>query len=233
MPRIMHLQTEIYPNLESISELFKMYMKSRDSFILTSRDNWVSCIQTLGCLRLYGDSRVSRAQPRINTYEIFLHYDWLLFFSRHIRLAETHSYLQLPYQITDRLLAAGNTILICFMKQQKILIWNMSTYFSSSCKVIFVTGFTLSRISPCSQSQSYVLFYYQIYSSFAVFYFRMTSLNINLELLEKCQTIEECIRCNGKVLKKLKISTEKHELPVVESVEAYKDRDWQKIRCTW
>ena len=51
----------------------------------------------------------------------------------------------------------------------------------------------------------------------------MTSLNINLELLEKC---------NGKVLKKLKISTNKHELPVVESVEAYKDRDWQKIRCT-
>ena len=72
----------------------------------------------------------------------------------------------------------------------------------------------------------------QIYSSFAVFYFRMTSLNINLELLDKCQTIEECIRCNGKVLKKLKISTDKHELPVVESVEAYKDRDWQKIRCT-
>ena len=27
--------------------------------------NWVSCNQTLGCLRLYGDSRVSRAQPRI------------------------------------------------------------------------------------------------------------------------------------------------------------------------
>ena len=34
MPRSMHLHTEIYPNLKSISELFKMYMKSLDSFIL-------------------------------------------------------------------------------------------------------------------------------------------------------------------------------------------------------
>ena len=108
MPRSMHLHTEIYPNLKSISELFKMYMKSLDSFILASRDNWVSCNQTLGCLRLYGDSRVSRAQPRINAYEILLQHDWLLFFSRHNRFAETHSHLQLSYHITDRLLAAGN-----------------------------------------------------------------------------------------------------------------------------
>ena len=36
MPRSMHLHTEIYPNLQSISELFKMYMKSLDSFILFS-----------------------------------------------------------------------------------------------------------------------------------------------------------------------------------------------------
>ena len=28
MPRSMHLHTEIYPNLKSISELFKMYIKS-------------------------------------------------------------------------------------------------------------------------------------------------------------------------------------------------------------
>ena len=41
MPRSMHLHTEIYPNLKSISELFKMYMKSLDSFILASRDTWV------------------------------------------------------------------------------------------------------------------------------------------------------------------------------------------------
>ena len=61
----------IYPNLKSISELFKMNMKSLDSFIYASRDNWVSCNQTLGCLRLYEDSRVSRAQSRINAYEIF------------------------------------------------------------------------------------------------------------------------------------------------------------------
>ena len=61
MPRSMHLPREIYPNLKSISELFKMYMKSLDSFNLASRDNWVSCKQTLGCLRLYGDIRVARA----------------------------------------------------------------------------------------------------------------------------------------------------------------------------
>ena len=76
----MHLHTEIYPNLKIISELFKMYMKSLDSFILASRDNGVSCNQTLGCLRLYGDSRVSRAQPRITAYKILLQHDWLLFF---------------------------------------------------------------------------------------------------------------------------------------------------------
>ena len=68
MPRSMHLHTEIFPNLKSISELFKIYMKSLDTFILASRDNWVSCNQTLGCLHLYGDIRVSRAQPRINAY---------------------------------------------------------------------------------------------------------------------------------------------------------------------
>ena len=108
MPQSMHLHTEIYPNLKSISELLKKNTKSLDSFILASHVNRVSCNQTLGCLRLYGDSRVSRAQPRINAYEIFLQHDWLLFFSRHNRFAETHSYLQLSYQITDRLLAAGN-----------------------------------------------------------------------------------------------------------------------------
>ena len=64
----------------------------------------MACNQTLGCLRLYGDSRVSRAQPRINAYELLA----VIFFSRHNRFAETHSYLQLSYQITDRLLAACN-----------------------------------------------------------------------------------------------------------------------------
>ena len=37
MPQSMHLHTEIYPNQKSISELFKMYMKSLDSFLLASR----------------------------------------------------------------------------------------------------------------------------------------------------------------------------------------------------
>ena len=77
MLRSMHLHTEIYPNLKSIYE----FMKSPDSFILASRDNWVSCNQTLDCLRLYEDSRVSQAQPRINAYEILLQpaIDWLGF----------------------------------------------------------------------------------------------------------------------------------------------------------
>ena len=105
------LHTEIFPNLKSISELFKMGMKSLDSFILASRDNWIACNQTLGGLRLYRDSRVSQAQSRNNAYEILLQYDWLLFFHQHNRLAETHSYLKLSYQITDRLLAAGNNVI--------------------------------------------------------------------------------------------------------------------------
>ena len=33
------LHTEIFPNLKSISELFKIGMKSLDSFMLPSRDN--------------------------------------------------------------------------------------------------------------------------------------------------------------------------------------------------
>ena len=69
-PRHAFIHTEIYPNLKSISESFKMYIIYE----------WVSCNQTLGCLRLYGDSRVSRAQPRINAYEILLQHDWLLLF---------------------------------------------------------------------------------------------------------------------------------------------------------
>ena len=39
-------------------------------FILASRDNWVSCNQTLCCLRLNGDGRVSSVQPRNNANEI-------------------------------------------------------------------------------------------------------------------------------------------------------------------
>ena len=67
-------------------------------------------IESLGCLRLYGDSRVSQTQPRITDYEILLQHDWRLVFSRQNRFAETHSHLQLSYHITDRLLAAGNNI---------------------------------------------------------------------------------------------------------------------------
>ena len=55
--------------------IIQKYMKSLDSFILTSRDNWVACNQTLGCLRLYGDSQV--LERSINAYEILLQHDWL------------------------------------------------------------------------------------------------------------------------------------------------------------
>ena len=100
MPHSMHLHTAIYPNLKSIFELFKIYMDNLYSFIFALRDN--------GCLRLYGDSRVSREQPCINAYEILLRHAWLLFYSRHNKFAETHSHINLSYHITDRLLTAGN-----------------------------------------------------------------------------------------------------------------------------
>ena len=106
MPRSMHLHTEIYPNLKSISELLKIYIKV--SILLY---NSVSYNQTLGCFRPYGDSRVSQTQSRINAYEILLQHDSLLVFSRHNRFAETHSHLQLSYHITDRLLVDGNYLL--------------------------------------------------------------------------------------------------------------------------
>ena len=78
MPRSMHLHRNL-PESEKYIWIIQN-LKSRDSFILASRDNWVSCNQKLGYLRLNGDSRVSRAQPRINAYEILLQHDWLLFF---------------------------------------------------------------------------------------------------------------------------------------------------------
>ena len=41
----MHLHTDIYPNLKSISELFKMYMKSLDSHaIIESRATRISTV---------------------------------------------------------------------------------------------------------------------------------------------------------------------------------------------
>ena len=108
MPRSMHLHTEIYPNLKSISELFKMYMKSLDSFILASRDNWVSCNQTLGCLRFTETVEFLERSLASMLMRYCCSMIGCYFFSRHNRFAETHSHLQLSYHITDRLLAAGN-----------------------------------------------------------------------------------------------------------------------------
>ena len=111
MPRSMHLHTEIYPNLKTISEFtgakpvlgpnckkpYIIYIwchtvrtqnglsycvwiiqnVHEKSFIYASRDDWVSCNQTLGCLRLYEDIRVSRVQPRINANEILLQHNFM------------------------------------------------------------------------------------------------------------------------------------------------------------
>ena len=62
-----------------------VHEKSRFFYIsITRQFNGVSCNQTLGCLRLYGNSRVSPAQPRINAYEILLQDDcgwlWMIVF---------------------------------------------------------------------------------------------------------------------------------------------------------
>ena len=57
----------------------------------------------------------------------------------------------------------------------------------------------------------------------------MTSFNINLELFETIYQ-RNCYRFIEKPLKKLKINTGKHEL--VDSADAYKDGNWQDIRCT-
>ena len=89
------------PNLKSISELFKMYMKSLDSHaIIESRATRHSTVSAF----------TETVESRINPYEILLQHDWLLVFSRQNRFAETHSHLQLSYHITDRLLAAGNKL---------------------------------------------------------------------------------------------------------------------------
>ena len=105
MPRSMHLYTQKSARIWKV----QVYLNHSKCTLLY---DWVSCNQTLGCLRLYGDSRVSRAQSRINADEILLQHDWLFIFSRHNRFAETHSHLQLSYHITDRLLAAGNNSFI-------------------------------------------------------------------------------------------------------------------------
>ena len=55
------IYTEIYPNIWKVY-LNYSNLKNLDSFILASRDNWVSCNQTLGCLHLYGDRRVLHEQ---------------------------------------------------------------------------------------------------------------------------------------------------------------------------
>ena len=86
-------------------------MKSLDSSIYKQH----AIIESRATRRLYGDSWVSRVQPRINSYEILLQHDWLLIFSRQNRFAETHSHLQLLYHITNRPLAAGNKISITFI----------------------------------------------------------------------------------------------------------------------
>ena len=137
-------------------------LKSLDSFILTSRDNWVSCNQTLGCLRLYGDSRVSQTQPRINAYEILLQHDWLLVFSRQNRFAETHSHLQLSYHITDRLLAAGNKYFALRYAKMVSYFWFSlhRSYFCTTNVLIFCRhGDANSTFTPLLQKKFHFIEY--------------------------------------------------------------------------
>ena len=143
MPRSMHLHTEIYPNLKSISELFKMYMKSLDSFILASRDNWVSCNQTLGCLRF---TEIVEFLER-SLASMLMRYCCSMigcyFFSRHNRFAETHSHLQLSYHITDRLLAAGNKHSYTLILAKHFFVDNFFIFRYAWCK-LNCNGFNVS-----------------------------------------------------------------------------------------
>ena len=107
MPRSMHLHTKIYPNLISISELFKMYMKSLDSFILAPRATRHSTVSAFTETVEFLECSLASMLMRYCCSMI----GWFflpLLFSRHRRFAETNSYIQLSYQINDCLLAAGN-----------------------------------------------------------------------------------------------------------------------------
>ena len=118
----MHLHTEIYSNQKSISELFKMYMKSLDSFILAAR---LVQPDTRLSPPLRRQSSFSSAASHQCLWDIAAEWLAVNFFSRHNRFAETHSYLQLSYQITDRLLAAGNqwrVNLTCHQHSARLLI---------------------------------------------------------------------------------------------------------------
>ena len=140
MPRSMHLHTEIYPNLKSLSELFKMYMKSLDSFIVASRDNLMESHATR-------HSAVSAFMETVEFLQrslVSMHMRYCcsmigcyFFFSRHNRFAETRSHLALLYHITDRLLAAGNESEVRLNHERT------SSIFCS------IAGVTCSMFIPC------------------------------------------------------------------------------------
>ena len=123
MPWSIHLHTEIYQNLKSISELFKMYMKV--SIILYKHHAIMeSCATIHSAVSAFTEtsSFSSRASHQC-LWDIAV--AWLAVFSRHNEFAETHSHLQLSYHITDRLLGAGNNVDFC--KKQAPL--HASNYF--------------------------------------------------------------------------------------------------------
>ena len=120
----MHLHTEIYPNLKSISELFKMYLKSLDRFFYISITRQLSRVQPDTRLSppLRRQSSFSSAASHQCLWDIAAAWLAVIFFSRYNRFAETHSHLQLSYHITDRLLAAGN-YLTMFCVRFKLSEW--------------------------------------------------------------------------------------------------------------
>ena len=125
---------EVCISTQKSTRIWKVYLnysKSEKSRFFYISITWqLSLVQPN--TRLSPPLRVSRAQPRSNAYEILLQHDWLLFFSRHYRFAETHSHLQLSCHITDRLLAAcNNTTSTCSIIQilyyiHVLLVWILS-----------------------------------------------------------------------------------------------------------
>ena len=84
--------------------LFKMYMKSLDSYaIIESRATRHSAVSAL--TETVTSMLMSFLKNKTSPLSVLIYLTvYLYFFSKHNWFAETHSYLKLSYQITDRLL---------------------------------------------------------------------------------------------------------------------------------
>ena len=134
----MHLHTEIYPNLKSISELFKMYMK-RSRFFCICITRLLSLVQPHTRLSppLRRQSSFSSAASHQCLWDIAAARLAVIFF-RHNRFAETHSHLQLSYHITDRLLVAGNKYYSLKLRYTLFICYNAANKWSSFGYKVFI-----------------------------------------------------------------------------------------------